>query len=51
MEAAEIQCWIRFATDCQYLNAKAGNTMHEEYDEIIAMLAAMLRNADKWLID
>ena len=49
-EAAETQTWIQFAVKCGYLEPDAGRGLYAEYDEVLAMLSAMIRNPDSWLL-
>ena len=50
-EAAEnTQTWLQFAVECEYLNREDAAQLYREYDEIIAMLVAMIREPDKWTI-
>lgn len=47
-ESAETQTWIEFARNCQYLQDTHADQLSEQYDEILAMLAAMIRDSEKW---
>lgn len=49
-EAAETQVWIQFAVGCEYLDREIAKELYEEYDQIIAMLVAMARDSDKWIL-
>lgn len=49
-EAAETQVWIQFAVECEYLDKEAATSLYREYDEIISMLVAMIRDASKWVL-
>lgn len=49
-EAAETQTWLQFAVECEYLDREDAAQLYREYDEIIAMLVAMIREPDKWTI-
>ena len=49
-EAAETQTWIQFAVECEYLNRETAANLYKEYDEIIAMLVAMIRDKNKWTL-
>jgi len=49
-EAAETQTWLKFAADCGYLTQEAETELHNEYNEIIAMLVIMITHQEKWTI-
>lgn len=49
-EAAETQTWLQFAVECKYLDRNEAAQLYTEYDEILAMLVAMIREPDKWTI-
>lgn len=49
-EAAETQVWIQFAVDSRYLDRETATPIYKEYDEIIAMLVVMNRDAKKWTL-
>lgn len=49
-EAAETQTWLQFAVSCQYVDRERAATLYREYDEILAMLVAMIREPHKWTI-
>jgi len=49
-EAAETQTWIQCAVQCEYFNREEAEQLYREYDEIIAMLVAMIRDASKWIL-
>lgn len=49
-EAAESQTWIEFAVKCGYIDREKAKGLFLQYDEVIAMLASMIMNADKWLL-
>jgi four helix bundle protein len=49
-EAAETQVWILFAVECEYVEKDAATALYKEYDEIIGMLVAMIRDAVKWTL-
>lgn len=44
-EAAESQTWITFAYKCQYLDKTTAKELHDEYDEILALLVSMRQRA------
>src|SRR5436190_13550309 len=46
-EAAETQVWLQFAVDCEYLEKQDARELYQEYDEILSMLVAMMKKADK----
>ena len=47
-EASETQCWLEFSLACQYIAQDTFDDMDNEYEQIIAMLNAMERNANKF---
>lgn len=49
-EAAETQTWIEFAVRCGYVDREIAKNLFLEYDEIIAMLVAMISSAGKWVL-
>ncbi len=49
-EAAETQVWLQFAVDCDYVPKDDARELYPEYDEILAMIVAMIHNPEKWLI-
>jgi four helix bundle protein len=49
-EAAETQTWLQFAVECEYLDRNEAARLYTEYDEILAMLVAMIREPAKWTI-
>ncbi len=49
-EAAETQTWLEFAVRCDYLDADKGKELYQSYNEILAMLSAMIYNPAPWLI-
>ena len=49
-EAAETQTWIEFAVRCDYLDREIAKEIFVEYDEVIAMLVAMINTPDRWVL-
>ena len=47
-EASETQCWLEFSLSCQYINQDTFDKLDNEYEQIIAMLNSMERQADKF---
>lgn len=47
-EAAETQNWLDFAMACAYINKEIYSELYTSYDEILAMLVKMTREANKW---
>jgi len=47
-EASETQCWLEFCLACKYIDQKTFNPLDDEYEQIIAMLNSMERNAQKF---
>ncbi len=50
-EAAETQVWIEFSVKCGYLTPESARELYTEYNEIIAMIVAMIIHKDKWILD
>ena len=48
-EAAETQDWIYFAVECGYIDKLPARRLFSEYEQILAMLVAMINHADKWV--
>ena len=49
-EAAETQTWLEFAVRCEYLNPEIGRKLFRIYDEVIAMLVAMINASSSWVL-
>ena len=49
-EAAETQVWMDFPVKCGYLDVEVAIQLREIYDQIIAGLVKMIRNADDWIL-
>ncbi len=49
-EAAETQTWLEFAVRCEYLNPEVGRRLSKIYDEVIAMLVAMINTSSSWVL-
>jgi four helix bundle protein len=49
-EAAETQTWIEFAVRCGYLDREVGKALFQEYDQVLRLLVAMIRQPDSWLL-
>jgi len=49
-EAAESQTWIEFAVRCGYLDREQAKELFLEYDEILAMLVAMINRPAQWVL-
>lgn len=49
-EAAETQTWIEFAVRCHYLDRESAQSLYREYEEVLRLLVAMIRNPDAWLL-
>jgi four helix bundle protein len=47
-EAAETQVWLEFAVECEYANRDRAAEIYREYDEVIAMLVAMINRPEDW---
>ena len=49
-EAAETQTWLQFSVDCQTMDRAAAASLDTEFDEVIAMLVAMINHPNDWTI-
>jgi four helix bundle protein len=49
-EAAETQTWLEFAVRCEYLNPEVGRRLSKTYDEVIAILVAMINASSSWVL-
>jgi len=47
-EASETQCWLEFCLACQYIDQDIFDKLDDEYEQIIAMLNSVERNAKKF---
>ena len=47
-EASETQCWLEFCLACQYIDQDIFDKLDNEYEQIIAMLNSVERNAKKF---
>jgi four helix bundle protein len=47
-EASETQCWLKFSHACKYLETDTFNELDDEYEQIIAMLSSVKKNASKF---
>ena len=47
-EASETQCWLEFSLACKYIEKNIFDSLDDEYEQIIAMLNSMERNAKKF---
>ncbi len=50
-EAAETQVWLQFAVKCGYLKREQAATLYTDYDKILGMLVAMIKNPKPWLLN
>ena len=48
MEASETQCWLEFCFACRYVDEKLFSELDNEYEQIIAMLNSMEKQAKKF---
>ncbi|MEO1211367.1 MAG: four helix bundle protein [Cyanobacteria bacterium J06638_20] len=48
-EAAEMQTWVQFAVQCEYLNREVGQELFGQYRIIYAALERLIENADVWV--
>lgn len=49
-EAAELQVWLKFAVECNYLEIDAARDLYKKYNRIIGSLVNMMNNSDKWTL-
>ena len=49
-EAAEVQVWLKFAVECNYLEIEKARDLYKDYNRIIGGLVNMIHNADKWVL-
>ena len=49
-EAAEVQVWLKFAVECNYLEIDVARNLYKNYNRILGSLVNMIHNADKWLL-
>ena len=47
-EASETQCWLEFCLACHYIKQDVFDKLDNEYEQLIAMLNSMERNAEKF---
>ena len=48
-EAVETQVWRQFAVECEYFTRDAAASLYKEYDKLIGMAIAMIRNPGPWI--
>ena len=49
-EAAEVQVWLKFAVECNYLEVEQVRELYKKYNRIIGSLVNMINNPDKWIL-
>ena len=49
-KAAEVQVWLKFAVECNYLEIERARDLYKNYNRIIGGLVSMINNSDKWLL-
>ena len=49
-KAAEVQVWLKFAVECNYLEVEKARDLYKDYNRIIGGLVNMIHNADKWVL-
>ena len=47
-EGSETQCWLEFSLACQYIDQDTFDKLDNEYEQIIAMLNSVEKNAEKF---
>lgn len=45
-EAAEIQVWLKFSVQCQYLNVEQGQELYKMYNPILSRLMNLMNHPD-----
>jgi four helix bundle protein len=50
-EAAETEVWLRFASNCGYMEKTHFETLKDNYDHICRKLTIMMSNANKWKLN
>ena len=49
-KTAEVQVWLKFAVECNYLEIERARDLYKNYNRIIGGLVSMINNSDKWLL-
>ena len=49
-EAAEVQVWLKFAVECNYLEVNTARNLYKNYNRILGSLVNMINNPDKWIL-
>ena len=49
-EACETQTWIEIALRCDYVDKSMADRLDKRYENIMAKLVIMIRDANKWTI-
>ncbi len=49
-EAAEVQVWLKFAVECNYLEVDTARNLYKNYNRILGSLVNMINNPDKWIL-
>ena len=49
-EAAEVQTWLQFAAECEYLERATARELYKKYDAVIGMLVKMITNREPWVL-
>ena len=49
-EAAEVQVWLKFAVECNYLEVDTAKNLYKNYNRILGSLVNMINNPDKWIL-
>ncbi|HXU35367.1 MAG TPA: four helix bundle protein [Blastocatellia bacterium] len=49
-EAAEIQTWIEFAVECEYVDRKAARELYKTYNQILGKLVTIIGRPEPWLM-
>lgn len=49
-EAAETQTWLEFSVGCNYVERSPARELFAAYDEVIAMIVAMINRPEIWVL-
>ena len=49
-EAAEVQVWLDFSLDFNYISVDIHKELYEMYDHVLSMITIMQKQVDKWTI-
>jgi len=49
-EGAEVQVWLEYAVECGYVGPETARPWYKTYNEVQAMLVAMMNDPRKWFL-